>query len=99
MPGMFAIFLAHNDYRRYRPPGENVVFEAEAELLCDKGYTVYKYVRRGNDIADLSLAERAALSAEIIWSHQSYVEEKMLTLKRRDSCHLPAARKIYAPNR
>ena len=62
MPGMFAIFLAHNYYRRYRPPGENVVFEAETELLCDKGYTVYKYVRRGNDIADLSLAERAALS-------------------------------------
>ena len=62
MPGMLSILLAHNYYRSYRPSGENVVFEAEAELLRDKGHTVYKDVRRRDDIANLSLAERAALS-------------------------------------
>ncbi len=38
MPSMLSIFLAHNYYPA--PSGENVFFEAEAELLRDKGHTV-----------------------------------------------------------
>ena len=37
---MLSIFLAHNYYHSSNPSGENVVFEAEAELLRDKGHTV-----------------------------------------------------------
>ncbi|MGA7634058.1 MAG: hypothetical protein WCB11_25110, partial [Terriglobales bacterium] len=40
MRGMLSIFLAHNYYRSPSPSGENVFFEAEAELLRDKGHTV-----------------------------------------------------------
>ena len=85
---MLSIFLAHNYYRSSSPSGENVVFEAEAELLRDRGHTVSKYIRRSDDIADFSLAERAALGAEIIWSHQSYVDVKrQLTTQPADVAH------------
>lgn len=75
---MLSIFMAHNYYRSANPSGENVVFEAEAELLLDKGHAVHKYVQYSDDIAGFSLAERAALGAQIIWSHKSY-----LAIKRR----------------
>lgn len=88
MRGMLSIFLAHNYYRSSSPSGENVVFEAEAGLLRDKGHTVYRYVRQSDDIADFSLPRRAALSAEIIWSHRSYVDvEQQLATQRPDVAH------------
>lgn len=85
---MLSILLVHNYYRRSNPSGENVVFEAEAGLLRGKGHTVYRYVRHSDDIADFSLAQRAALSAQIIWSQRSYVEVKQqLTEQRPDVAH------------
>ena len=85
---MLSILLAHNYYRSSSPSGENVAFEAEVGLLREKGHTVYEYVRRSDDIADFSLAQRAALSAQIIWSHRSYVDVKrQLTKQRPDVAH------------
>jgi hypothetical protein len=40
MRGALSIFLAHNYYRSSSPSSENVSFEAEAEVLRDKGHTV-----------------------------------------------------------
>ena len=80
---MLSIFLAHNYYRSSSPSGENVVFEAEAELLRDRGHTVYKYVRRSDDIAEFSLADRAALGAKLIWSPQSYQDVRLQLIKYR----------------
>src|ERR1700719_2890765 len=71
MFSMLSIFIAHNDYRSSSPSGEDVVFEAEAELLSARGHVVHKYVRRSDDIAKFSFARQAALGKEIIWSQQS----------------------------
>lgn len=75
---MLSIFLAHNYYRSSSPSGENTVFEAEAGLLSAKGHAVYRYLRDSDDIAGCSLADRAALPAQLIWSHRSYLEIKRI---------------------
>jgi len=80
---MLSILIAHNYYRSSSPSGEDVVFEAEAELLSARGHVVHKYVRRSDDIAKFSFARQAALGKEIIWSQQSYLEIKQTVAKLR----------------
>lgn len=85
---MLSVLIAHNYYRSSSPSGEDQVFEAEADLLAAKGHVVHKYVRRSDEIAQFPLSKRAALLANIIWSHQSYLEVKnLLTNLRPDIAH------------
>jgi len=80
--------MAHNYYRSSSPSGENVAFEAEAELLRTRGHAVYAHVRRSDEIAAFSLTERAKLGARIIWSKESYLEIKReLAEYRPDVAH------------
>ena len=85
---MLSILLAHNYYRSSSPSGENVVFEAEAQLLAGRGHTVHKYVRHSDEIAGFSIIQRAALSAGIIWSQNSYLDmQRKLAELRPDVAH------------
>ena len=85
---LLSIFIAHNYYRSANPSGENVVFEAEAELLLDKGHVVHKYVRYSDEIASFPVIERAALGAQIIWSRRSYLAiRRKLAELRPDVAH------------
>lgn len=85
---MLSILIAHNYYRSSSPSGENVVFEAEVELLRNKGHTVYTYVRSSDEIAKFSFIKRTALGAEVVWSRRSYVEVKrQLSARRPDIAH------------
>jgi glycosyltransferase involved in cell wall biosynthesis len=85
---MLSIFMAHNYYRSFSPSGENVAFEAEAELLRTRGHAVHLHVRRSDEIAAFSLTEHARLGARIVWSKESYVEIKReLAEHRPDVAH------------
>jgi glycosyltransferase involved in cell wall biosynthesis len=60
------ILLAHNRYQR--PGGEDVVFEAEAALLRDRGHQVSCYVE---DNSEIGYANRPAVAAGTIWSRRA----------------------------
>ncbi len=44
------ILLAHNDYGSAAPLGENPVFEAERDLLRQRGHTVSEFTRHSDEI-------------------------------------------------
>src|ERR1700730_5097170 len=85
---MLSVLIAHNYYRTSSPSGEGQVFEAEADLLTAKGHVVHRNIRRSDEIAQFPLRKRAALLAQIIWSHKTYLEIKtLLTNLRPDVAH------------
>lgn len=55
------IVLAHSRYRSGAPSGENQVIAQEAELLRAAGHEVALFERSSDEIAEWSLARRAAL--------------------------------------
>ena len=68
------IILAHNYYGSSAPSGENAVFEAEAQLLHQRGHTVIEMVRHSDEIRSRGLwgSIKGALSTP--WNPYSKLE-------------------------
>ena len=60
------VLIVHNYYRE--PGGEDRVFDAEVELLRNKGVPVETFVRRNTDIESSSVA----LAAGWMWNRDAY---------------------------
>jgi len=64
------ILLVHNYYRQ--PGGEDTVFEADKSLLERFGHNVGTYVEHSGAIEASSVAQKASLSLQAVWSLKSY---------------------------
>ncbi|MQA59935.1 MAG: glycosyltransferase [Actinophytocola sp.] len=62
------VLVVHNRYRSEQPSGENHVVDQEVALLSDAGHRVRMFERRSDDIASMSLLERAALPLLVPWN-------------------------------
>jgi glycosyltransferase involved in cell wall biosynthesis len=71
------VCMVHNYYRE--PGGEDVVFEAEADLLERHGHRVERLTVHNDEIPDdLGAIGRAGLAARTIWSRQNHNELRSL---------------------
>jgi glycosyltransferase involved in cell wall biosynthesis len=62
------ILLVHGRYRSTAPSGENHVVDQEAAALTHAGHVVTRFERHSDDIAQWSLARKAALPAQTLYN-------------------------------
>jgi glycosyltransferase involved in cell wall biosynthesis len=62
------VLVIHNRYRSEQPSGEDRVVDQETALLADAGHRISTFERRSDDIADMSLLEKAAVPFRIPWN-------------------------------
>ena len=62
------VLVVHNRYRSEQPSGENHVVDEERSLLADAGHHVGSFERRSDDIASMSLLNRAAVPLRVPWN-------------------------------
>jgi len=66
------ILLVHNFYRQ--PGGEDVVLNAESDMLRRAGHDVRIFVRHNDEIDPQGLIQAASLAIKTIWSKDTYGE-------------------------
>jgi glycosyltransferase involved in cell wall biosynthesis len=64
------VLVVHNRYRSALPSGENAVVHREVELLREAGVAVSTWIRSSDEIASMSVLEKATLPLRPIWSHR-----------------------------
>ena len=62
------ILVVHNRYRSTSPGGEDRVVDQERDALLAAGHTVERFERFNDDIESWSLAQRAAIPAQVVWN-------------------------------
>jgi glycosyltransferase involved in cell wall biosynthesis len=68
------VLLVHNRYRTAAPSGEDAAVRNEQRMLEKRGVQVVAFDRCNDDIDQSSLAARAAVAANTIWSQRSRSE-------------------------
>jgi len=76
------IVVVHNRYRSEHPSGEDRVVDQETVLLAAAGHRVELFERRSDDIADMSLPEKAAVPLRVPWNPA--VRSELASRLRRD---------------
>ncbi|WP_313023255.1 glycosyltransferase family 4 protein [Mobilicoccus sp.] len=64
------ILLLHNRYRTNQPSGEDVVVEQDLAALRRRGHDVLLVQRHSDDIADMTLVDKALVPARVVWSRR-----------------------------
>ncbi len=64
------ILVVHNRYRSGQPSGEDRVVDQECDLLRAAGHQVERFERRSDDIATMSLIERAMVPVRVPWNRR-----------------------------
>jgi glycosyltransferase involved in cell wall biosynthesis len=77
------ILLVHNRYRSSAPSGENRVVDQEGEALAAVGHEVMRFGRSSDEIGQWSLAKKATLPVQTIWSRETYSDLKAVLHKDR----------------
>jgi len=62
------ILVVHNRYRSGQPSGENAVVDQEAALLTGAGHEVEHFERHSDDIADMSIVDKALVPLRVPWN-------------------------------
>ncbi len=70
------ILLVHNFYRQ--PGGEDVVMNAEANMLRRAGHDVRIYVRDNDEIDSSGMIKAASLALNTVWARDTYRELKSI---------------------
>ena len=65
------VLVAHNRYRSTSPGGEDRVVDQERAALVARGHTVEQFERFNDDIEEWSVARRAAVPAQVVWSRSA----------------------------
>jgi glycosyltransferase involved in cell wall biosynthesis len=80
------ILLVHNFYRQ--PGGEDVVMNAEANMLRRAGHDVRIYVRDNDEIDSSGIIKAASLAVNTVWARDTYRELKsILSNDKPDVAH------------
>ena len=77
------ILLVHNRYRSGSPSGENRVVDQEGEALAALGYEIMRFGRNSDEIGQWSVAKKASLPAQVIWSRETYRDLKAVLREHR----------------
>lgn len=65
------VLVVHNRYRSGQPSGEDKVVDQEVALLRAAGHDVATFERRSDDIADMSLPQKASVPITVPWRPSS----------------------------
>ena len=91
------ILQIHNKYRQQG--GEDVVYDAEKDLLENHGHTVIRYERNNKEIDEFSLFKKGTLLWATNWSKKSYAELNNLINKAKpDICHVHNFLPLISPS-
>ena len=92
------VVVAHNRYSSRQPSGENAVVDAELRWLAEVGIDVVPFLRSSDEIAALSLAERALLPVSPIYARQAqHALGALLDKERPDVVHLHNPYPLLSP--
>jgi glycosyltransferase involved in cell wall biosynthesis len=65
------VLQVHNRYRSSSPGGEDRVVDQEGAALAVRGHVVERFERRNDDIEHWSLARRAIVPSQVVWSNSA----------------------------
>ena len=83
-----SVLVIHNQYQQ--PGGEDVVVQAEVDLLRRAGHRVLQFTQNNATLANFSPLEKAALSVTTTWNPAAYSTIRALLEKERPDivhCH------------
>jgi glycosyltransferase involved in cell wall biosynthesis len=87
------ILTVHNYYQN--PGGEDVVFQAEADLLESRGHRVLRYSAHNDSIAGLNPAQ---LLVRTVWNRHSYEQIRTMVKQNHvDVCHFHNTFPVVSP--
>ncbi len=90
------VLTVHNRYQQ--PGGEDVVVEAERELLRSAGHEVIVYTCDNKEIANYGLRRKATLAARTVWAWDRYKEvKKLLAREHPDVAHFHNTFPLISP--
>lgn len=93
------VLVVHNRYRSEQPSGENNVVDQEVELLAGAGHDVRLFERRSDDIASMSLLEKATVPLRVPWNPASRVAlAEVLRADRPDVVHIHNTFPLLSPS-
>jgi glycosyltransferase involved in cell wall biosynthesis len=90
------ILMVHNAYRE--PGGEDVVHEAERDLMLAAGHRVVRYLRSNTEIDGYGPWRRATLPARTLWAWDTHRELRaLLAAERPDIAHFTNTFPLVSP--
>lgn len=91
------ILQIHNKYQQQG--GEDVVYNAEKELLESHGHTVIRYERNNKEIEEYSFVKKSSLLWQTSWSKKSYTEIiKLIKKEKPNICHVHNYLPLISPS-
>ena len=93
------ILLIHGRYRSTAPSGENHVVDQEAAALTAAGHLVTRFERHSDEIAEWSLARKAALPAQTLYNPMTRRDlARQLRRERPDVVHVHNTFPLITPS-
>jgi glycosyltransferase involved in cell wall biosynthesis len=93
------VLLVHNRYRSSAPSGEDAAVRNEQRMLEKRGIQVVAFDRCNDDIDESSLAAKAAVAANTIWSQRSRSElRRVVRQVRPDIVHVHNTFAMLSPS-
>jgi glycosyltransferase involved in cell wall biosynthesis len=93
------VLLVHNKYRTSAPSGEDIAVTNERRMLESRGVDVEIFERCNDELDDSSLAGKAAMAVNTIWSRSSRAElRKVLRKARPDIVHVHNTFALLSPS-
>ncbi len=88
--------VIHNEYQQRG--GEDVVVEAEAQLLAENGHTVVRYKRKNDELQDHSGLASLKTGTEAVWASRSHREiSALLANEKPDAAHFHNTLPLISP--
>lgn len=92
------IVIAHNRYVSANPSGENTVVDLESRLLAEAGVTVLPFQRSSDEVATLSMAQKAVLPISPVYAPRAQRElAALIKAERPDVLHLHNPYPLLSP--
>jgi glycosyltransferase involved in cell wall biosynthesis len=93
------VLVVHNRYNSAQPSGENNVVDQEVALLRGAGHRVGEFGRRSDDIAAMTLPQRASVPLRVPWNPAVRAELAALLRNRRpDVVHIHNTFPLLSPS-
>ncbi len=93
------VLVVHNRYRSAQPSGEDRVVDQESALLAEAGHGVSTFERYSDDIAAMSLLEKAAIPLRVPWNPAVRSElASRLRAERPDIVHIHNTFPLLSPS-
>src|SRR5262245_51244084 len=90
------VLMVHNSYQQ--PGGEDVVCDAERELLAGAGHEVFVYRRQNDEISQYGLIKKVSLSIRTVWAWDSASSIRQLIQRERpDIAHFHNTFPLISP--